>query len=154
MGKLIDRLPLPEKRDELVDECCGLLEEQVSKKKGIRGFAVKTGFTLLKSIKPGVVREIIDGLLDDFIEALDELYQQQQNNASKQSFTDFMKANPHQIAEQLVGVTDRRAEKSRNTALKKGYEKLRGHAVHSVEEAVPSLADLLDRHYKNQRPSP
>jgi hypothetical protein len=148
MATLIERLPLPERRGEIVDDCGRLLDSEVKKKKGMSGLAVKAGFKVLKAIKPGAVREAVDGLLDDFLTELDSYHGDWDKDGAKGSFGSFMKARTGAIAESLVGVTDRKAENTKHKNLAKMYKKLRPSAVRHVEEAVPGLADLMDKYYQ------
>jgi len=39
MAKLVDKLPLPDKRKEIVGACAQLLDDEVRKKRGIGGMA-------------------------------------------------------------------------------------------------------------------
>jgi len=147
MGELLERLPLPEKRAEIIDACGVLLDGEVKKKKGVRGMAVKAGYKVLKAIKPGAVREAIDGLLDDFLAALEKYHDDWQSSGAEGSFGQAMKKQDAQIAESLVQVTDKKAENTKHKNLGKMYKKLRPSAVSNVREAVPGLADLVDRYY-------
>jgi hypothetical protein len=147
MDKLVARLPLPERRSEVVDACVGLLEAEVGRKTGMTGLAVKTAYKVFKALKPGLAREAIDGLLDDFVESLDPLHGQFQAGGQG-GWGGFLKTRPHEAAEALLGVTDARADKSRHTTLVKLYRKLRPAALRNVEEAIPGLGDLFDRFYR------
>lgn len=145
MAKLVDKLPLPDKRKEIVDACALLLDDEVKKKRGVGGFAVRTGYKLFKAIKPGVVPNSIDALFDDFMEALEQFHSDYDGTGS---FGGYLKTRDSEVAEALVQVTDRRAEKTKHNSLRKGYKKLRGSAKRNVQEAVPGLADLIDRYYQ------
>ncbi len=147
MSTLLSHLPLPERRAEIVAACRDLLESEVSRKSGLGGFAVKAGYGALKAIKPGVVPEAIDGLLDDFLAALEELHAEHAA-APAGSFGGRMKREAPRVAEALLRVTDRRAEQSKHGTLRGLYRKLRPSALRNVEEAVPGLADLVDRFYR------
>jgi hypothetical protein len=147
MTKLIDKLPLPEKREEIVAACGHLLDSEVQKKTGVGGFAVKACYKVFKAIKPTVVTEAINGLLDDFIDALDPLHATFNDQAGQSSFGTMLKDQKADVAEALVQVTDRKAAKTRHKAIKKLYLKLRPAAIRHVTEAVPGLADLIDSFY-------
>ena len=147
MASLLDKLPLPEKRPEVLDDCVKLLDAEVARRKGMSGLAVKAGYKVLKSIKPGATREAMDGLLDDFIQALQPFHDKYEEKGSKGSFGSYLKQRDGDVAEALVQVTDRKAENSKHKNLVRGYKKLRQTAVKSVKEAVPGLSDLLDKYY-------
>ncbi|HUT99805.1 MAG TPA: hypothetical protein VM425_00030 [Myxococcota bacterium] len=149
MTTLLEKLPLPHRRRDVVDDCCRLLDLEVKKKKGISGLAVKAGFGVLKAIKPGAVREAIDGLIDDFIAALEPFHIDWLKIGSAGTFGATLRGRSAEVAEALVRVTDGRAENTKHASLKKMYRKLRSSAVRNVQEAVPALADLMDRYYES-----
>ena len=62
------------------------------------------------------------------------------------SLTDFMTARGDDIAEDLLKVTDRRAEKTSHTTAKKMYGKMRDGAKRNVVEAIPDLAKMIEKH--------
>lgn len=148
MAKLIEKLPLPDRRDEMVDACCRLLDAEVKRKSGLSGMAVKAGYKMLKSFKPGAVRSAVDGLIDEFIEAL-EPFHTDFEQAGSGTFGGQIKGRQHEVAEALLAVTDRRAQQPDQKALAKVYGKLRGTGLRNVEQAVPGLADLMDRYYQS-----
>jgi len=148
MAKLVDILPLPEKRREIVEACVRLLDDEVKKKRGIGGLAVKAGYKVLKTFKPGAVQNMVDALFDDFIGALEQFHADCEGAGYSGSFGGYMRTRDSEVAEALVQVTDRRAEKTKHNSLRKWYKKLRGSAKRNVQEAVPGLADVVDRYYQ------
>ena len=60
----------------------------------------------------------------------------------------YLVSNKGRVADALLAVTDARAAKSNKGTVKSMYEKLRGSAKKNVEEAVPRLAKLLEKHLK------
>ena len=74
MTTLLEKLPLPEKRNLILDDCETLLKAEVKSKKGLSGFAVKASFTVLSKFKAGAVRATLDDLLDKFIDALEPFH--------------------------------------------------------------------------------
>jgi hypothetical protein len=148
MPTLLDGLPLPEKRELILDDCQALLNDEVSKKRGLTGLAVKAGYKMLNSIKPGAVRDAMDALLDDFLEALEPLHTEFLE-ASEPGIGAYLSNHKKKAADALLTVTDNRAEKSHHKALVGFYRKLRPTALRNVEEGIPGLARLLDRHYQS-----
>ncbi|RME28607.1 MAG: hypothetical protein D6806_02610 [Deltaproteobacteria bacterium] len=145
MGLLRDALRVDDRRTEIVDDCCRLLDNQVASKKGLSGMAVKGGYKVLKALKPGAVREAVDGLLDDFIEAM-ETFHDEWKKKGDGSFGQYLNKEKDRVAESLVCVTDERAKKTRHQNLRKIYDKLRPSAVAHVQAAVPELAELIDKY--------
>jgi hypothetical protein len=149
MASLLESLPLPDQRPAILDDCNRLLDAEVARKKGMSGLAVKAGYKILKTFMGGKVRNAIDGLLDDFIAALEPFHERHLQATAGGSFGDHLKANQQAVAEALLRVTDERARGSKHTTLVRGYHKLRGTALRNVTEAVPGLAELFDRYYQS-----
>jgi hypothetical protein len=144
MATLRELLGTGDKRPALIDDSLRVLEAEVDDKSGLSGIAIKTAFKLVKGISPGFLRQVVDHLLDDFLNALDPLYQEAvAKNVSPRA---HLQSNPGRVADALLAITDGRARNSRNQLVKGTYEKLRGQAKKHVEAAVPRLGDLFERH--------
>jgi hypothetical protein len=50
------------------------------------------------------------------------------------------------VAEALLSITDARAQRAKNQAIKGAYEKLRGSAKKHVEAAVPRIGRLVEKY--------
>jgi hypothetical protein len=133
-----------DKRAQVIQDACRVLDQEVSDKGGITGIAIKGAYKLLQGIKPGFVPEVVDALLDDFLDALDPIYQDA--IAKKLSPGAGVKSEPSRAADALLSVTDRRALEAKRQVVRSAYDKLRGMAKKQVEAACPRLAGLLDRH--------
>lgn len=147
MSTLLENLPLPQKRPAILDDCNRLLDNEVRSKKGLSGLAVKAGYKVLKAFKPGAVRSAIDGLFDDFIDALEPFHGRYSEAGAAGSFGAYLKGRSDEVAEALLSVTDSRADHSKHKTLARGYRKLRPSAKRNVNQAIPGLADLFDHYY-------
>ena len=135
----------PSRRKTVIADCVLLIEEEVSKKGGLSGLAIKGAFAIVKAVKPGFLAEAVDHMLDDFATRLDPFYQSHRQAAGR-SLPSHFGENSGAIAESLLGITDQRAQRAQNQTLKKTYEKLRPTARKHVEEAVPGIARLIEKH--------
>jgi hypothetical protein len=144
MASLREQLGGPEKRPKVIEDACQVLDQEVSDKGGITGIAIKGAYKLLQGIKPGFVKEIVNALLDDFLDALDPLYQEAAQK--KRPAGAFIRENSGRTADALLQVTDRKAQEAQRQMIKSAYEKLRGMAKKQVEAACPRLGGLVDRH--------
>jgi Family of unknown function (DUF6918) len=106
--------------------------------------AIKGAYKLVQSIRPGFLRDVVDRLLDEFLDAMDPVYQEAV--AQKRPAAEHLVANKGRLADALLGVTDRRAAKADSGAVRKAYEKLRSIAKPQVEAAAPRLAKMVERH--------
>jgi hypothetical protein len=141
MGTLREKLGNGEGRAKVIDDAIKMIDAEVSDKGGLGGLAIKGAYAMVKGIAPGIMPKLLNGMLDDFLDALSPFY-----DDAKQKGADFKQSvlqKPSEVANALLAVTDMRAEKSAAGPLKKGYEKLRPTAQKHVEQALPRLADFV-----------
>lgn len=141
---LKEQLLTAEKRPQLISDCEKLIDEEVAAKSGLTGIAVKTAFSMVKAIKPGIIRESVDMLINDFVEKMEPFYTAQQGGS--QSVEAYFSARAGEVADALLGVTDARAARSKNGTIKKAYESLRPKGKQHVEAAIPRLSRLVGRY--------
>ena len=63
-----------EKKEQVVEDCCSLIDAEVKDKSGISGLAIKAGYGAVKGIKPGFVRNVVGDLLPEFAKALEPVW--------------------------------------------------------------------------------
>ena len=144
MGSLIELAKNPDSRRAIVDDATTMLDQEVADKSGLSGKAVKLAFRAVKGVSPGMIPMSIDALLDDFCVAMQPIWEECQ--ASGQSARPYFQSRSNDIANALLSITDARAERSTQRILKSTYSKLRGQAVKHITEAMPRLADLVEKH--------
>ena len=143
---LIEKFQDPEKRARVVDACVELVDGEVDKKKGLGGVVIKAGYGAVKGIKPGFVRKVVDGLFDRWAAKLEPFWSEAE--ASGASPVAHLTAKKGAVAEALLAVTDEKATRADHAIVASTYKKLRPSAKEHVEEAVPALAALIDKHAK------
>ena len=141
MSNLVETLGQPPKREPVIKDCIALIDAQVKEK----GFVIKSAYATIKAIKKSFVPEVVDSLLNDWLGKLQPHYDKWAANKSS-SLTDFLVARSDDVAEDLLSVTDARAEKTSHTTAKKMYGKMREGAKRNVVEAIPELAKLVEKH--------
>ena len=149
VATLLEKIGAPPKRKAVIDDCALLIDEEVKKKGGLSGAAIKLTFAAVKAVKPGFIQEAVDHLLDDFAARMDPFYQAHLQGIGKgdaRSLPSHFADQSGPIAEALLGITDARAQRAQNAVVKKSYEKLRPSAKKHVEEAVPGIARLVEKH--------
>jgi hypothetical protein len=144
MSSLKEQLGTGEKRQQVIEDAIKTLDAEVADKGGLTGLAVKGGYKVVQGVRPGFVKDVVTGLLDDFLDSMDPLYQEAKQKGRPAGA--YLVDNKARMAESLLGVTDRKAQRADNAMLKKAYEKLRPMAKGQVEAAAPRLAQLLDKH--------
>jgi hypothetical protein len=136
----------PKKRPQILTDCERLIDEEVRDKGGFTGLAIKGAYKIVCAIKPGVIREVMDGLLDDFVRRLEPFYDEQKAKGDVKGFGDHLNTKRGVVADALLGITDEKAKVAKNQTMKSAYEKLRPQAKKHVEEAIPRVGRTLSRY--------
>ncbi len=145
MTSLKETLLQPGKRPDVLKDAEQVLNEEVSSKGGLTGMAVKAAFAIVKAIKPGIIHESIDVLLDEFVGKLEPFYEAHEQNKSA-ALPDYFVLRSSEIADALLSITDARAAKSKNGTMRKAYEKLRPQGKKHVQDAMPRVGRLVEKH--------
>ncbi len=143
MPSLREQIGSGDKREAVITDACTVLDEEVADKGGLSGIAIKGAYKIVQGVKPGFVRHTVNNLLDDFLDAVDPIYQEAAQKKTPAGA--YLKQNPARVANALLAITDARAGRV-DGAVKKTYEKLRPMAQKQVEGATPRLATLLEKH--------
>jgi len=141
MSTLVEQIGKAPKRAAVISDCVELIDHQVKAK----GFIMKSAYATIKAIKKGFVSETVDALLDDWLNKLQPHYDKWAATKPS-SLSDFLTARSDDVAEDLLKVTDQRAEKTSHTTAKKMYLKMRDGAKKNVVEAIPDLAKMIEKH--------
>jgi hypothetical protein len=149
MPSLVEQLGKEPMRPLVVTDCVELIDAQVKQK----GFVIKSAYATIKAIKKRFVPEVVEGLLDDWLEKLQPHYDKWAV-AKQGSFSDHVIARSEDVAEDLLSVTDARAQKTSHTTAKKMYLRMRDSAKRNVVEAIPELSRMLERHLAAAPPQP
>ena len=144
MTTLKERLGQGDARKAVVRDACEVLDLEVADKSGLGGVAIRGAYSIVKGIKPGFVADVVDGLLDDFLDALEPIYQE--GKSAGQPASKHLAANADRVAEKLLAITDERAQGSSRAVIRKTYDKLRPSAKKHVAAAAPRLGQMLERH--------
>jgi hypothetical protein len=133
-----------DKKEQVVDDCCSLIDAEVKDKGGISGLAIKAGYGAVKGIKPGFVRHVVSDLLPEFAQALDPVWQDAKKDG--RAVGQFFSSNTARVADALLAITDAKAQRAKSAVVKGTYEKLRGSAKKNVEAAVPRLGEMVQKY--------
>lgn len=144
MSSLRERLGCGEKRQQVIDDACEVLDQEVKDKGGITGLAVKGAYAVVKGIRPGFIRQAVDHLLDEFLDALDPFLAKAAS--ANQSPSAYVRQQAPAVADALLAITDQKAQRAESGLVRKTYDKLRPTASKHVEAAAPRLGALLEKH--------
>ena len=131
MATLVQQLGTDPTRPQVISDCVELIDAQVKQK----GFMIKGAYATIKAIKKKFVPETVDALLDDWLGKLQPHYDKWQASKVTPLFSEYVIARSDDVAEDLLSVTDARAEKTSHTSAKK-----------NVVEAIPELSRMIERH--------
>jgi hypothetical protein len=145
---LVDQLGKEPARPQVIADCVNLIDAAVKSK----GFFIKSAYATIKAIKRKMVPEVVDALLDDWLGKLQPHYDKWQTQKST-PFSDYLIARSEDVAEDLLSVTDERAQKTSHTTAKKLYLRMRDSAKKNVVESIPELSRTLEK-YLHDSPQP
>ncbi len=117
MKQLNDLVDDATKREKIINDCVVLIDEEVASKRGLSGAAVKAAYMVVKKIKPGIIRESVDNLCGDFVSAVQPVYEKYQDEGEKGTLEAYFRPRSSDVAEALLGVTDRRAQRASNKTM-------------------------------------
>jgi hypothetical protein len=135
-----------QKRDVIVADSVALVESEVRSKTGLGGATVKAAFAVVKALKPRILEDSVDSLLDEFVEAIQPFYQKYQEEGCPSTLEKYLVDRAPAVADGLLAITDRRAERARHKTLAKAYTRLRPKGKVHVEQATPGIGRMLDKH--------
>ena len=140
MSTLIEQLGSEPQRPQVISDCVELIDMTVKRK----GFFIKSAYATIKAVKKRFVPEVVDSMLNEWLAKIQPHYDKWQAQKSS-SFSDFLIARSDDVAEDLLSVTDARAEKTSHTTVKKMYLKMRDGAKRDVVDAIPDLAKMIEK---------
>lgn len=146
MPTLKETLLTPAKRAQVVQDTVRLIDDEVKSKGGLVGLAVKAAYGMVNKLKPSIISETVDGLLDRFVDRLEPFFASWSSAGKTDSFERFLVGQKNQVANALLSVTDDRARVVQNATLRKAYESLRPQGEKHVEAAIPGLGRLLSKY--------
>lgn len=142
---LKDILLTPENRPQVVRDTARVVDEEVASKSGVTGLAIKGSYKLVQTVRPGLVPEAVDVMLDQFVERMEPFFSAWDDGGKTPAFDAYLNSRASQVANALLGVTDDRAKTIVNSTIKKAYYKLRPQGEKHVIAAIPRLGRTLSR---------
>jgi hypothetical protein len=140
------RLLDADRRPAVVADLQTFIDQEVASKSGLSGGVIKTGYAAVKKVKPGIIGHAIDGLLEDFVDALEPYWAAYHAQGAVGGFGAYLAGRPQEVSQALLAVTDRRAERSSRGSVTSVYNRLRPKGQDNVVDALPRLGALVERH--------
>ncbi|MEG3923829.1 DUF6918 family protein [Microcoleus sp. D3_18a_C4] len=130
-------------RESFVDDCVKLIDQQVAAAPGLGGMALKAAYSTVKGIRADYCAQVVDQLLPEISIALDPMWAEAVNNGNP---VEYLAQRKGEVADELLQISDKRVEKSTRAMVKGAYAKLRPSAKNYVENGVPGLAEIINKH--------
>lgn len=137
---LVAMLADPSLRQRVIKEGAALVDAEVAKRSGMAGIAIRTGFAAIKKIRPDIVEDSLDKLLPAFAPAIQPHVAAGEASGGVAS---YFSANASRIADDLLAVTDAKAQNAQNAIMKRTYATLRGQAHKQTTQSVPAVGAWL-----------
>ncbi len=137
----------PEVRQAVCRDSLKVLDDEVSKRSGISGLAIKGAYKLLKGAQGGrALERVVEVLMPEFIEAFEPYFEQYQRGGSRGSFESFVMPHLEELADKLLSITDKKAQDTDSAIVRNTYQKLRPKAKKEVVTSLPALARMIDNY--------
>jgi len=149
MKSLEDIMKDPQTYESVLRDSARVLDEEVAKKSGLSGFALKGAYKLLKSVKQGkAIRKVLEVLIPEFVVKLEPYYQRYQTEGQGKSWSEFIRPYHDTLADDFLAITDAKARAADNAQVRKTYEKLRSRAREDVLGSMPALARMMETYIR------
>jgi uncharacterized protein DUF6918 len=142
---LCQLLLTPETMPQVVTDCQGLVEQELSSKSGVSGIAVKTAYKVVTTFAPGYYQAAIGSMLPDLTDRLEPFWADF-NASGGAEFGDYLAKRGGEVSEALLSVTDGMAAASERAVLVKAYKAVRGGAGKHIEAALPNMGALVQKY--------
>jgi hypothetical protein len=136
----------PSRRPQVVADCQGLLDSEVESKSGLSSIAVKGAYGMVKAVRPGIIHDAVDDLLDQLVARLEPFYADFRTAGGDTTLPDYLAKRSDEVSDALLTITDARAERSTRTTIKKAYGKLRPQGKKHVQEALPGVGKIIEKY--------
>jgi hypothetical protein len=132
----------PDTEPRVIDDCCALIEDEVSDKSGIMGTAVKLAYKTVNAFSAGHIRHMVGELLPRLAEELQPFWADFVASGGS-GFGDYLSKRSDEAAEALLTVADERAAASGRPTIVRAYRGVRGGATKHIVAALPRVGDLV-----------
>src|SRR5262249_31312289 len=128
----------PDTRPQVIDDCCALIDQEISEKSGVSGTAVKLAYKTVKTFKPGHIRFMVGRLLPEMVDKM-EPYWAGFTSSGGADFGGYLTKYGDEVAEDLLSITDKHGRLSDRPTIVKAYNAVRGSAAKHIQAALPRL---------------
>jgi hypothetical protein len=124
-----------------------VLDEEIAKRSGIGGMAIKGAYKVVKNIQGGrLLEKAVKVLMPEFIDKLDPHFSRYQEEGKGETLEAYLRPHYDSLADELLAVTDRKIKETDNRAVRGTYDKLRPKARKEVVASLPALARMIEKY--------
>ena len=124
-----------------------VLDEEIAKRSGLGGMAIKGAYKVIKNVQGGrTLEKAVKVLMPEFIDKLDPYFTRYQKEGKGKTWEAYLRPHYDALADELLAVTDRRIKGTDNRAVRGTYDKLRPKAKKEVIASLPALARMIEKY--------
>lgn len=144
-ASLTDSLLDPAQKPAVIADFASVIDAEVQTKSGFSGTAIKVAHAAVRKVSPTVVESALGKLLPEFAAALDPFWAEFSAQGPG-DFGGFLADRGDAVGDALLKVTDDRAAKTTQPALRKAYQGVRGKAKEHVVAALPRVGAVVQKY--------
>ena len=147
MKSLKEIIKDPNVSQSILTDGLRVLDEEIAKRSGIGGMAIKGAYKVIKSVQGGrTLEKAVRILMPEFIDKLDPYFVRFQEEGRGKTWEAYLRPHYDSLADDLLAVTDRKIKETDNRAIRKTYDKLRPKARKEVTASLPALARMMEKY--------
>lgn len=147
MKSLKEIMEDPSVSQSVLQDGLRVLDEEISRRSGIGGLAIKGAYKISKSVQGGrTLEKALHILIPEFINKLDPYYARFQEEGDGKTWEEYLHPYYGIIADELLAVTDQKIQGTDNRAIRGAYDKLRPKARKEVIRSLPALTHMMERY--------
>ncbi len=147
MKSLKEIIEDPNVSQSVVTDGLRVLDEEIAKRSGIGGMAIKAAYKVVKNVQGGrTLEKAVRVLMPEFIEKLDPYYARFQEEGKSKSWEEYLRPHYASLANELLAVTDLKVQGTDNRAVRGAYDKLRPKASKEVIASLPALTRMMEKY--------
>lgn len=140
---LVEAVGDPVRRDAIAKASMGEAAKAVASVRGLRGVTLRVGMEAIERVRPGFLEKQIHDLLPGFAAAIEPHWQ---TGVEQGDPSAHLQANGLEVANDLLAVSDARAESSTDATARAAYQRVRPAAPKRIAEHMPRIASFIADH--------
>ncbi len=137
----------PSIMQSLVADSLRVLDEEVARRSGLGGMAIKGPYRVVKNVQGGrILEKAVRALVPEFVDKLDPYYIRFQKDGAGKTWEEYLRPHHLTLSDELLSVTDRKIRETDNRVVRGAYDKLRPKARKEVAASMPALTRMMERY--------